>query len=144
MACEDNLDNFEFRLCVGESFKMSKSASGCLGGTNGRKKLDSKAHGSHSNSFGPARPVNFPWKRYSQHRSRAVFVRDLPYHWRKEELGRMMNTNGCEDMIEEVIVWCNQQSKSMQVACVLLTDESHVAYVLSTFHNFRCDGRDIK
>lgn len=123
---------------------MSNSASSCPGGTNGRKKLESKTHGRPSNSFGPARPVNFPWKRFSQHRNRAVFIRDLPYHWRKEELHRMMNSHGCEDMIEEVIVWCGQQSKSMQVACVLLTNEAHVPSMLSTFHNIRCDGRDIK
>lgn len=133
-----------FGYVLVRGLKMSTTGSGCRGDTNGHKKSDMTSHGNHSKNSGPARPVNFPWKRYSQNRRRAVFVRDLPYHWRKDELYRMMASNGCEEMIEEVIVWCGQQSKTMQVASVLLTNEVHVPTIISTFNNFRCDGRDIK
>lgn len=89
---------------------------------------------------------NAQWRLFNQNKTRAVFIRDLPFHCQSEDLKGFIVAAlpGLADGIEEVTVRYGQHGKTLQVACVLFREESMATYAIEHLHGKRLDGRDLR
>lgn len=89
---------------------------------------------------------NAHWRLFNQNKTRAVFIRDLPFHCGSEDLKAFIVAAlpTLAEGIEEVTVRYGQHGKTLQVACVLFREETMAIHAIEHLHGKRLDGRDLR
>jgi RNA recognition motif-containing protein len=86
------------------------------------------------------------WSNFNRNQLRAIFIRNLPFHCTHQILREFIVELFPQftDRIEEVSVRYGKHGKSLQVACVLFTDEDSTSRAIEKLHAIRFEGRDLR